>query len=192
MPGLAVHEVTELAIVTRLKPFDPYFRWFSDGFANALSAEILRRHFGADAAKAFLADYDPAPYADIQHQVNLAYWMGKSFEIAAPIESEKRLTNARYAYATFEARRLIDRHGLDIVQRVLRRAATQPTNDSRELFPAIEQVTGEDMRQRLMQYLVWHAQRGCEPVRNGIQRSAQQTQLRSSAGQSHAVARAAG
>jgi len=38
--GTAIHEVTELNLLKRARPKDQYWRWFTDGFANAVTIEL--------------------------------------------------------------------------------------------------------------------------------------------------------
>ena len=61
--GLALHELIEVTMLSyRLKPRDPYFRWFSDGFANAVVIHVLKGSFGEDAAAEFAGGYDISKY----------------------------------------------------------------------------------------------------------------------------------
>lgn len=151
-PGTVLHEMVETAIVKRLRPRDPYFRWFSDGFANVIANQLVKEFVGEDEARADWSASDAKPYADVEKKLNLSYWMAEGYCIATPLDSENRLKLARYACATLEARRLVDHYGIDKVALILDKAGTKPLNSSRELFTAIEAVTGEDMRKRLARY----------------------------------------
>jgi hypothetical protein len=72
MPGLAFHEVAEVAIVLfRLRPRDPYFRWFSDGFANAIAIRLLRKYVSGDAAREYAKGSDIRAYSDLEKEINL-------------------------------------------------------------------------------------------------------------------------
>lgn len=153
--SIVFHEVVELAIFSRLRPKDPYFRWFSDGFANAIAIRLIREHCGVKAAQHFAASSDTKQFVDLEKHVNLYYWMGLGYCIKTPLDTEKRLTLARYAYATLEASRLIERHGLDCVRRILDKVDTGHRNNSRNLFPAVLEVTGEDLENRFKQYQLY-------------------------------------
>ncbi|MHC4566422.1 MAG: hypothetical protein ACYTE3_11740 [Planctomycetota bacterium] len=166
--GMLLHEVVEIAILARLRPVDPYFRWFSDGFANAIAFRLLEKHLGTEAAQQFAAGYDVARYADLETHINLYYWMGLGCCIETPLETEKRLNFARYAYATLEADRLIERHGLDCVRRILDKADKGKANSSRNLFPAVKEVTGEDLEKRFRRYQTF------ETKEDGLKRYAEQ------------------
>jgi len=137
--GLALHELIEVTMMGyRLKPHDPYLRWFSDGFANAVAIHILKQHLGEKTAAAFAKSYDISKYADLEKQINLLYWKGLGFSIEVPVESEQRLERARYNYATHEAVRLIDRHGIGCVAKILDKTAkNKQGNDSRALITAV-------------------------------------------------------
>ena len=43
---IAIHEVVELSLLNRARPTDSYWRWFSDGFANVITLEILKKFAG--------------------------------------------------------------------------------------------------------------------------------------------------
>ncbi len=113
--GAAMHEVIETGIAfKRLRPADPHFRWFSDGFANALTIHLLEKYCGRETSEAFAKGFDPAGVKCPRDEVNLRYWPGiMGIELDDP--DERDLWQARYDYATLEARRLIDAHGVDIV-----------------------------------------------------------------------------
>ncbi len=59
MADIAIHEVTELTLLRKVRPTDPYWRWFSDGFANAITHRLVGQYVGPDAAKEFASAYDP-------------------------------------------------------------------------------------------------------------------------------------
>jgi hypothetical protein len=152
--GMAVHELAEITMLAyRLKPLDPYFRWFSDGFANAITIHVLREFFGEPAAAEFAEAFDTSGYVDLEKQINLLYWMGLDFCVKTPLESESRLEHARYNYATREALGLIGRHGIGCVARILEKACKSASgNDSRNLISAVKEVTGEDVEKRFLRY----------------------------------------
>ena len=122
MVSMAIHEVTEMAMLRRARPTDPYWRWFSDGFANAITRHLIEKYISHEAAEEFAAAYDLGAYRDLEEEVNLAYWMMGNFcayVSRAPVEQEVHILHARYAYAMFEAQRLIDEHGLDCIRAFL-------------------------------------------------------------------------
>lgn len=152
---IAIHEVAELSLLERARPTDPYWRWFSDGFANAITFNLLNEHVGKEVAQEFAAGYDVSDCEDLEKEINLQYWMSLNFCVLrdrAPIEYESRLGHARYVYATHEAQRLIGEHGLDCVRKILDEVSGKSSRTSTDLLEAIEKVTGEDMRQRLVRY----------------------------------------
>lgn len=150
--GTAIHEIVEAAILIRLKPKDPNFRWFSDGFSNAITTCLLHKYVGEKAAREYADLYDTAPYAGLEKELNLYYWMGVGYSIETPLESEKDLTLARYAYATAEANRLIEAHGLECVKQILDEVATGKPTRAQDLLAAVEKATGGDIRNRLRHY----------------------------------------
>ena len=152
--GASLHEVAEVTMIgLRLKPVDPYYRWFSEGFANVVAIHILQQSVDPDVAAEFSAAYDVAPYKDLEGEINLPYWMGAFHCIETPLESEERLSYARYCYSTHEARRWVEAHGIECVAAILDKACVKPNgNDSRQLFAALKAVTGEDAEQRFQKY----------------------------------------
>ena len=152
-PGIALHEVVEGTLIfERIRPADPYWRWFTDGFANAIAIELLKEYLDEESAKEFAAIHDTAEYKDMESEINLMYWKSKNFCIKTPIDYPEKLSNARYDFATLEARRLVEKHGIECVSRILDEACTEKPNPSSRLLPAIKKVTGEDMEARLKRY----------------------------------------
>ena len=152
LPGLIFHELTEMTILQWMRFYDPYFRWFSDGFANAITTRLLRKYVSEDAAKELVEGFDHSKYSDIEKEINLFWWMGLAFCVRTPLESEARLENARYAYATFEAQRLIEKHGTECVAKILDKACKERINNSRNLLPALKEVTAENIEKRFRRY----------------------------------------
>jgi len=151
--GLALHELAEGAILgLRLRPAEPHFRWFSDGVANAIAIRLLEKHVGAAAAMQFAEAYDTVQCDVPPSQTNLLRWMGKAFAIEAPTAAEGRLHHARCCYATYEARRLIDAHGIDCIRKILDAACKQRPVNSQVLLAAVKSVTGEDIEKRFARY----------------------------------------
>jgi hypothetical protein len=153
--GLAIHEVAEAGLVSRLKPQGPYCRWFTDGFAHAITCEILTRHISENHAREYREALDFRQYNDLENQINLRYWMAGQycvFLLGSPIDYEQRLTEARYAYAMREAQRLIDKHGIDCVRKILDELSGAESRTGDDISNVIEKITGEDMEARLNRY----------------------------------------
>jgi hypothetical protein len=153
--GIAIHEITEMTMMMRVKPDGPYWRWFSDGFANAITDELLKKHFGKQFADNFVKTHDVNDYRELQKELNLRYWMSGQYCILPedmPTERGKSFSTARYAYATFEAHKLIDKYGIDCVRKILDEIAAKESRTGSELIATIKNVTGEDMDARLNEY----------------------------------------
>jgi hypothetical protein len=151
-PGIAIHEVIELSLLNRVRPTDAYWRWFSDGFANAITIEILKRYVGIEMADEFAKSYYINAYKGLEKELNLRYWMGLNFCIKTPLEYENNLSLARYAYATQEAQRLIELHGIDCIRKIIDTLLTKKTRTAQDILQAVNEVTGEDMQQRFVHY----------------------------------------
>ena len=155
MFDIAIHEATELSLLRRARPTGPCWRWFSDGFANAITFNLLNKHVGKEAAQEFAAAYDVSGYEDLEKEINLQYWMSLQFCVLrtrSPIEYESRLGYARYVYATREAQRFIGEHGLGCIHKILDEVSGKQSRTGADLLQAIKKVTGEDMQQRLSRY----------------------------------------
>jgi hypothetical protein len=151
-PGVPIHEAAELALVLSIKPEDRYCRWFSDGVANVVAAQILDEMIGPEAANEFLKEFSTEPYEDLKGKINLRFWMASHYCIETELEDETRLGHARYAYATYEIQRLVDEHGLDCIRKITDILDQQLSVTSRTIVGAIHKVTGEDMNERLTNY----------------------------------------
>jgi hypothetical protein len=153
--GLAVHEVVEATFIHKVKPQGPYWRWFSDGLADAFAIELLETHLGRETAQAYHSSRNPQDYSDLQKELNLAHWMMLKYcamRMGGPLESEDRLNIARYAYSMAEVKRLIEDHSLECIRQICTDLAARQTRTSEDLFDVIKQTTGENMQERLAQY----------------------------------------
>lgn len=151
---VTIHEVIEASLLMYAKPTDQYWRWFSDGFANAITYELLKKHADDRIAEEFAASYDVNEYKDLEKEINLQYWIGLQYCVLqrTPVEYENKLTNARYAYATVESQRLIKKYGMDCVKKILDEVCTKKSRTGQDLLLAINSVTGENMQHRLSRY----------------------------------------
>jgi hypothetical protein len=150
--GALLHEIIEMSILKRWKPEDPYWRWFSDGFANAITIEILKKHAGIENADEFAKAFYISDYKALEKELNLRYWMGLNFCIKTPLEYENNLSLARYAYATQESQRLIELNGIECVRKIIDKLLTKKTRTAQDILQAVNEVTGEDMQQRFGHY----------------------------------------
>ena len=153
--SVAIHEVTEMSLLKKVVPGDPYWRWFSDGFADAITYELLKKHVSNEAAEEHAANASIEKYKDLEKQINLRYWMSGSccvFITQTPIDYENRFTLARYAFAMYEAQRLIDKSGIECVSKIVDEVCSRKSKTSVSLVGAIKKVTGEDMEKRFDRY----------------------------------------
>ena len=154
--GTVIHEITEFSMLWYIKQTDQYWRWFSDGFSNAIAYELLKKHFDNSRAEEWLKDLDTSQYKDLEKEINLRYWMSGKFCLLhpddIPTEKGKEFTLARYAYSTFEAHRLIDKYGIDCVKKILDEVTVKESRTGEDLIESIKNATGEDMNVRLAAY----------------------------------------
>jgi len=154
-PEIAIHEITEMTLLQKARPTDPYWRWFSDGFANAITCLLLETHMGREAAQEFARAYDPNECKALAQQINLRYWMLGNYGVYVseiPVEAESQIQHARYTYALLEAQRLIRTHGIDCLRQILDRVAAQDQRGGADLVQAIRDVTGDDVEPRVLAY----------------------------------------
>jgi len=149
---VGIHEVTEISLMYHIKPTDPYWRWFSDGVANAVTYRVLADCIGETQARDFIIAYDTDKHADIKDQINLQYWMSAQYCINTPLASQERIKHARYAYATYEVQRLVNEQGWDKLKTIVTGASQSPTRKASDLIRIIKEVTGQDMLLRLAKY----------------------------------------
>jgi tetratricopeptide (TPR) repeat protein len=152
---VALHEVTEMTLLRRARPTDAHWRWFSDGFANAITCTLVEKYLGPEAGQKFARAYDPNGCRALEKQINLWYWMLANYcpySVDVPVKGEADLEHARYAYATFEAQRLIAAHEIGCVRAILNKIAARDTRTGLDLLQVIQEVTGEDIAARLLQY----------------------------------------
>jgi len=112
----------------------------------------MLKYTGSETAERFSQVYDIDEYKELEKELNLRYWPALDFCVRAPLEHESRLNMARYAYATHEARRLIEEHGIGCVKEILDTFSQKEQRTSANLLAAINEVTGEDIEERLGRY----------------------------------------
>ena len=157
--GATFHEVTELAMHEDLAISGERRRWFVEGVATCVAWETLRTLVSEDAAGEYIARRSTVPYENIKQTVQLSAWR---FDDNPRSHDQWVMHDARYAFATHEILGLIDRHGTDVIRRILLEANRARSERPRRLhkdvttidhlLDAITRVTGEDFRQHLAAY----------------------------------------
>lgn len=159
--GAGVHEVAEMGLLIRGRPMDAHWRWFSDGFAEAIAYHLVDKYMGPEYADEYLEGRDIEDYEEYEQELNLGYWLSNDFCIVTPLEHESKLSSARYAYATYEARRLVGEHGIECVCKILDEVRGRESRRGEDLIVAVEKVTGSDIKERLLRYQTFKtAERG--------------------------------
>ncbi|MCH8824476.1 MAG: hypothetical protein IH984_13330 [Planctomycetes bacterium] len=159
---LGVIILTKSTIIKIIRPADALSRWFSEGFTYAITLEVMKRLGEDKAASDFAAFFNTKDYADLEHNINLRYWPADNFAFErqrnwkpvadTPFGREKQLKGARSVFATYEAQRLIEHHGIGCVKEILDHLRDMAQVRSEDLITAIRDATGEDMNERLRQY----------------------------------------
>jgi hypothetical protein len=154
-PGVIVHEVTEITLLKTINATDAYCRWFSDGFANAITYCVLEKHQGPSAAQDFARLHDPNSCSYPKNQIHLQYWLNLKLALLGnfpPIAELSSLDQARYSYATYEASRLMERHGTKIIAQIVSQLSKRESRGGEDILAVIGEITGEDMKARMRHY----------------------------------------
>ncbi len=151
---VVIHEVAEVGIMERLRTQDPYKRWFTDGFSNAITCEILQRHYSPEDVKEFLETYSTAPYQNLKSSCNLRYWFSRNFSMSnhPPIKQEDELTYARYCFATEQGLRMVKAYGIECIKKILDQYVANGEKKPGAILTAIEQATGDEIKKHLSAY----------------------------------------
>ena len=155
MDYIMIHEVAEMAILRRLKSNDPYVRWFSDGFANAITREMLKKYFTQKDVDDFLATNSAAKYDGFRKEANLQYWMSLNYVSTNdwPVRRESELSLARYCFATELALEIVDAHGIDCVGKIIEKYLSDRDVTANGVMPdIIAKYTGFNVREKMLQY----------------------------------------
>ncbi len=155
MDYVMIHEIAEMTILRRLKCNDPYIRWFSDGFANAITREMLRKYFTQKDVDSFLDTNSAAKYDRLRKEANLQYWMSLNYVSTNdwPVPAESELSLARYCFATELALQIVDEFGIDCVSKIIDRHIAERNAKNTGTMPAIiEKVTGFKVSEKMQLY----------------------------------------
>jgi hypothetical protein len=115
----------------------------------------MKKHVSEESAEQYGQMLNVNDFKDLEKEINLRYWMAGQYCVlisGGPVSHEDRLVRARYTYAAYEAKRLIDKHGIECVDKILDEVATREIRTGDDLLAAIKKVTGEDMEARLGRY----------------------------------------
>jgi len=151
--GAVVNTVANMigmSLGPRAKPTDPHWNWFNVGVSVAAAQNLMAEHLGPEQIKRFDIDLDD--YRQYEKELNLRYWLLNDLHIGAPLEHERELQTARRAYAQMEVGRLIEEHGIECIRKILDEISGKKSRGGEDLLAAIEEVTGEDMEERLGRY----------------------------------------
>ncbi|HOJ59215.1 MAG TPA: hypothetical protein PK878_02925 [bacterium] len=167
----------EILVQENTYPTLSLIRWFRTGMSGYLTWSALQAFVSQDAAQIYLRTHHTQPFESKKNLVRLVEWIGDEpndtpgpSPSGAPVDALERI---RSAFAIREIMELVQRHNADIVPRLFTeirkhapsgeelKAAAQPDGkisgkivirDLNVLLDAIQTVTGEDFRPRLLQY----------------------------------------
>ncbi|MFB3784942.1 MAG: hypothetical protein ACE15F_01095 [bacterium] len=177
MAATCLQTQLEMVIRENLYPSLCLIRWFSAGLGGYLTWMSLKNYVSENAAQIYLETQSTQPFEGKKHLVRLVQWIGEEPKSATDQTSSSMaagvLQRVRYAFATYEIMELVKRHNPDIIPKLFAevrkhapseeelKAAAQPDGkisgkivirDLNVILDAIQSVTGEDFRPRLLQY----------------------------------------
>ncbi|MFH1744363.1 MAG: hypothetical protein ABIH23_35620 [bacterium] len=167
VPSLAIMPTTEASILGDLRVRVAHSGWFSHGVSNYITWAVLKRFFSESSAENMLRTFDTEPYLDMKQKVNLEDWLAFGPSLEPETEWEKRLEEARLAFATHEIMGLVQRHGEEVIPKIcteIQKATAGTPNetgsgktkifveDMSTVLDIVDRITGEDFRKRLSEY----------------------------------------
>jgi|GEM_PF-3435040 len=150
--GTALHEVVESGIVNDLGLRSPFRRWFTEGVANYIAAECIKKYVGEKISRQWLANCRRYCTNAMKRRISPLSWPSGEWEIDSPCQPDTDATNALYSFSTAEICRLVDRHGAGVIPAILAKIAEHQDMDDDAIFAAIREVTKEDLKSRLNGY----------------------------------------
>ncbi len=178
MAATCLQTQVEMVIRENIYPSLCLIRWFSAGLGGYLTWMSLKNYVSENAAQIYLETQSIKPFEAKKNLVRLVQWIGEEPKSGADSTQEKNMSvgvlqRVRYAFATYEIMELVKRHNADIIPKLFTevrkhapteeelKAAAQPDGrlsgkivirDLNVILDAIQSVTGEDFRPRLLQY----------------------------------------
>jgi hypothetical protein len=152
--ALPIHELAEWTLTNAALEFgnNVYARWFTDGVADAVALRVLRELGADDTADGYWALRYDERFDKWRDRANLEYWPRAEVEVRTPFKAEESLWGARYGFAAYEMKRLLDEHGKTVLAPVIDRLEEKEPVSKADIIKAINRETGVGMGKRLASY----------------------------------------
>lgn len=155
------HEAAESVLVSRLKLYHPYARWFNDGVANWVGLRITDE-FAPDQRKEFRSSLMPVSGdTSVRSTINLLTWLQMGF---MPGNSFREKTEGNdptnYAYATEAVVRILRGLPPDTLAKIIGKLKGKYYADTDMICTAIQEVTGRNAKAILLEYVPAHVKEG--------------------------------
>lgn len=154
LTGVIFHETAETGIVSDFGLRTPFRRWFCDGVAQWVAEVTTKEFIGQSAYEHIVELFDTKGYESQKAKVDLIGWRAAEWEESMPKCPGIVLVSAHYAFAVKEIRGLAERHGTDVIAKVISQLSKLEADnrDSAAILDAIHSAANEDMRATLSQY----------------------------------------
>lgn len=153
-PWVVFHETAEAGIVFDCGIRTAYRRWFCDGAAQCVVEMAAKEFLGQSIYEDLVTMWYTSNYQEDKPKIDLLAWRGLEWEVSMPGAPGVTLNTIHYAFATQEIRGLVERHGPDVISKVIKHLSKLEADDrdSFAIMEAIKAVTGEDMEAALGKY----------------------------------------
>ncbi len=143
---VTIHEQAEVSIL-RSVIASPNRRWYTDGMANYIAAEMTDEAFGNDAGWKVIDSKFKASdknKKEILKNLDLLNWPASENETN---KSPDQLSNARYYYATFVIKEAVGDRGTEFIKQWHEEIRKTPWNrtHTQTIFDAYNKLTGDDL-----------------------------------------------
>lgn len=154
LSAVIFHETAEAGIVSDFGLRTPFRRWFCDGVAQWVSEMATKEFIGQSAYEQIVNAFSTKNYESEKSKVDLIGWRAAEWEGSMPKCPGLTHTSAHYTFAVKEIRGLAERHGSDVIARIIKHLSKleAENRDSAAILDAIQSVTKEDIRATLSQY----------------------------------------
>ncbi len=169
--SVLLKSISEMAVQEQSNPPMRLIRWFNSGTAGYLTWRILNDFVSEKTASIYLETINVEPYVKNKHIIQLLHWTGDKAPNEKFDQRQQYIKNARELFASYEIIELVKRHGPDTIKKVFTELRKLDPYDEEQInsapktisgeivgknieliVKAIQKVTGEDIRPRLLEY----------------------------------------
>lgn len=154
LSAVIFHETAEVGVISDFGLRTPFRRWFCDGVAQWVAEVTTKEFVGQSAYENIVNAFSARSYESEKSKVDLIGWRAAEWEESMPRCPGVTHVSAHYAFAVKEIRGLAERHGSDVIARIVKHLSKLEADnrDAAAILDAIQSVTKEDIRAALSQY----------------------------------------